>query len=164
MAKKQVRNRAYYENRLKRDHPSVYADLKAGKHRTVTDAAIAAGLKKVRTRLLELKNAWTKADTAEQADFLKWLMASGALSTSSSSSTTSAGTTGIAINRRLTAVATRRIEAIRLKPRLAMGNLMAELGYSSLNPSVGMVFARGTRLHADVIAALEKWLAANGSV
>lgn len=39
MAKKQVRNNAYYEKRLKRDQPTVYTDLKAGKHRTVTDAA-----------------------------------------------------------------------------------------------------------------------------
>lgn len=164
MAKKQVRDRAYYEERLKRDHPSVYADLKAGKHRTVTDAAIAAGLKKVRTRLLELKNAWAKSDPAEQDAFLKWLKASGALSTTSTSSTTSAGTTGIAIDRRLTPVASQRIELVMSKRRLAMGDLMVELGYLPLNPSVGMALARRTRLHPDVIAALERWLTANASV
>ncbi|MDX0491529.1 hypothetical protein GOC53_14790 [Sinorhizobium medicae] len=164
MAKKQARDRAYYEDRLKRDHPSVYADLKAGKHRTVTDAAVAAGIKKVRTRLLELKNAWSKADTAEQADFLKWLMASGALSAGSLPSMPSAGAAGIAIDRRLAAVAGRRIELIMSKRHLAMGDLMAELGYPPLNPSVGMALARGTRLHPDVIAALQRWLAANASL
>ncbi|WP_378945735.1 hypothetical protein [Mesorhizobium sp. ANAO-SY3R2] len=164
MAKKQARDNAYYEERLRRDHPSIYADLKAGRHRTVTDAAIAAGLKKVRTRLLELKNAWAKADAAERADFLKWLMASGALSTSPPTSTTSTGTTGIAIDQRLTPEASRRIELIMSKRRLAMGDLMIELGYPSLNPSVGMALARGTRLQFDVILALQKWLAANTSV
>lgn len=164
MAKKQVRDSAYYEDRLKRDYPSIYADLKAGRHRTVTDAAIAAGLKKVRTRLLELKNAWAKADAAEQADFLKWLMSSGALSSSSPSSTASAGTTGIAIDRRLTPVASRRIGLIISKRQLAMGDLMVELGYPPINASVGMALARGTRLRPDVILALERWLAANASV
>lgn len=161
MAKKQARDNAYYEERLRRDHPSIYADLKAGRHRTVADAAIAAGLKKVRTRLLELKNAWAKADATEQADFLKWLMASGALSTTS---TTSTGTTRIAIDQRLTPEASRRIELIMSKRRLAMGDLMIELGYPSLNASVGRALARGTRLQSDVILALQKWLAANTSV
>lgn len=159
MTKKQARDRAYYEERLKRDHPSVYADLKAGKHRTVTDAAIAAGLKKVRTRLLELKNAWTKADSAEQAAFLKWLKVSGPVPL-----TAAPGPAGIAIDRQLTPRACRRIEEIMSKRHLTIGQLMVELGYPALNASVGMALARGTRLKPDVIAALEKWLAANASV
>jgi len=42
MAKKQVRDSAYYEERLKNEFPAIYADLQAGKHRTITEAAIAA--------------------------------------------------------------------------------------------------------------------------
>ena len=79
MPKKQKRDKAYYEERLKRDHSAIYADLKTGKHRNVTDAAIAAGLKKPRTRLLELKNAWSKSTHSEQKNFLAWLTAIGAL-------------------------------------------------------------------------------------
>ncbi|MGB3815992.1 MAG: hypothetical protein WA950_22450 [Shinella sp.] len=59
MTKQQKRDRAYYEERLKRDHPAIYAELINGKYQTVTEAAIAARLKKPRTRLLELKNAWS---------------------------------------------------------------------------------------------------------
>lgn len=55
MPKKTVRDAAYYEYRLKRDFPIIYADLQAGKYRTVTDAAFAAGLKTKRTRLHEMK-------------------------------------------------------------------------------------------------------------
>jgi len=73
MAKKQVRDNSYYEERLKRDHASVYADLQAGKYRTVGEAAIAAGLKKPRTRLNELKNAWLKSSATERRDFVDWL-------------------------------------------------------------------------------------------
>lgn len=118
MAKKQVRDNAYYEERLKRDYPTIYADLRAGRHRTVAGAAIAAGLKKVRTRIRELKNAWAKADAAEQADFLKWLIASGALSRGSLPSTPIAGAVRITIDRRLTPVASRRIELIMSKRHL----------------------------------------------
>lgn len=74
MAKKQVRDGAYYEERLKREFPAIYSDLKAGKYRTVTEAAVAAGIKQTRTRLHELKNAWTKADGVERRAFLDWLI------------------------------------------------------------------------------------------
>ncbi|PYE88057.1 hypothetical protein [Phyllobacterium leguminum] len=161
MAKKQVRDSAYYEERLKRDHPSVYADLKSGKHSTVTDAAIAAGLKKARTRLQELRNAWTKADAVEQADFLRWLAASGAGSPRMSRPASIGVTFKVAVDRRLTAEASRRINEIMSKRHLKPGDVMAELGYSRLNASVGMALARGTQLKPDVIVALQKWLAAN---
>lgn len=77
MPKTQKRDSAYYEERLKNEFPLVYADLRAGKHKTITEAAIAAGLKKPRTRLQELKNAWVKASSSEQGDFLLWLTGTG---------------------------------------------------------------------------------------
>lgn len=73
MPKKQIRDSGYYEERLKNEFPLVYADLKAGKHKTVTDASIAAGIKTGRTRLHELKNAWQKASAQERLDFVGWL-------------------------------------------------------------------------------------------
>ncbi|GGB03580.1 hypothetical protein GCM10011491_34690 [Brucella endophytica] len=162
MAKKQVRDSAYYEERLKRDHPFVYADLKSGKYLTVTDAAIAAGLKKVRTRLQELRNAWTKADAVEQADFLRWLAASGvALSPAPSS----AGLAfAVASNRRLTPAAVLRVNEIMTKRHMQPGDLMAEMGYPKLNTSVSTALIRGRKLQPDVIVALEKWLIANCGV
>lgn len=161
MAKKQMRGSAYYEERLKRAFPATYADLKAGKYRTVADAAIAAGLKKPRTRLHELKNAWTKADPVERADFMRWLGATGVGVPAPPSGTTSSP---ITVDRRLTTTGKRRIESIMSKQRLRSGDVMAELGYSRLNASVGMALARGTQIRPDVIAALEKWLAKNAAV
>lgn len=58
MPKKQNRDNAYYEEGLMNEFPATYYDLQAGKHRTITEATIAAGLKKPRTRLHELKNAF----------------------------------------------------------------------------------------------------------
>lgn len=45
-----------------------------------------------------------------------------------------------------------------------MGDLMAEMGYRKLNPSVGNALSQGWKLQPDVIMALEKWLAANASI
>lgn len=162
MAKKPVRNAAYYENRLKRDHPAIYADLKAGKYRTVADAAIAAGLMNRRTRLHELKNAWSKASPVEQREFLSWLRASRAVVPSIAVASPSLAP--IAVNRCLVPLAVARIDEIMFKRHLKMGDVMFEMGFERLNASLGMALARGTQLQPTVIAALEKWLAANATV
>lgn len=162
MAKKPVRNAAYYENRLKRDHPAIYADLKAGKYRTVADAAIAAGLRNRRTRLHELKNAWSKASPVEQREFLSWLRASRAVVPSIAVASPSLAP--IAVNRCLVPLAVARIDEIMFKRHLKMGDVMFEMGFERLNASLGMALARGTQLQPTVIAALEKWLAANATV
>ncbi|MCH4540868.1 hypothetical protein [Ochrobactrum sp. A-1] len=162
MAKKPVRNAAYYEDRLKREYPTIYADLKAGKYRTVTDAAIAAGLRNRRTRLHELKNAWSKASHVEQREFLSWLRSSRALMLSIAAA--SPPLAPIAVNRCLVPLAVARIDEIISKRHLTLGQVMVEMGFSPLNASLGMALARGTRLQPSVIAALEKWLAANATV
>lgn len=163
MAKKQVRDSAYYEERLKREYPAIHANLKAGKYRTVADAAIAAGLKKPRTRLQELKNAWLKASAPEQGDFLLWLTGTG-VSLSSAPSPSSSLPFSVAIDRRLTPAAILRINEIIAKRHLQPGHAMAEMSYPKLNTSVSMAIRRGWKLKPDVITALEKWLTANASV
>lgn len=165
MAKKQVRDNAYYEERLERDYPAIFADLKAGKYATVTDAAIAAGLKKLRTRLHELKNAWSKATTSERDDFLKWLSGAGVtFSSPASAPPVGTGIVSVTVDRKLTAPASKRIEEIMSKRRLKSGDVMGEMGYPKLDTSVSMALARGTKLRPDVISALESWLTANASV
>lgn len=162
MPKKQKRDSAYYEERLKNEFPLVYADLKAGKHTTITEAAIAAGLKKSRTRLQELKNAFDKANKAEQTAFLGWLAAQGHPVAPSSKTGTASPTT--AINGRLVPATKNRIEEIIAKRHLKVGDVMAEMGFPKLNASLGRALHRGDRLQPDVIAALAKWLAANASI
>lgn len=162
MPKKQKRDNAYYEQRLKSDFPAIYADLKAGKHRTVTEALIAEGIRTPRTRLHELKNAFDKASKAEQAAFLSWLSARG----HSIAATPIAvmGSSKIALDRRLLPAAKLRVEEIMTKRGLEMGEVMIEMGFSKLNPSLGRALHRGDRLQLDVITAIEKWLAANVSI
>jgi hypothetical protein len=164
MVKKQVRDSAYYEERLKREHPSIYADLKTGKYQTVTEAAIAAGLKTLRTRLQELKNAWSKASATERDDFAQWLAGLGVTTSSASAASTSGVVTLTTSDRKLSPPASKRINDIMSKRRLTPGDVMAEMGFSKLDASIAMALARGTKLRPDVITALESWLTANASV
>lgn len=65
MPKPQKRDKDYYLERLEREHPTIHADYLAGKFPSALKAFEAAGLKKHRSRLQELKNAWQKATIAE---------------------------------------------------------------------------------------------------
>ncbi|MGB3877371.1 MAG: hypothetical protein WA980_16095 [Shinella zoogloeoides] len=162
MAKKQVRNSAYYEERLIRDHPEIYADLVGGKYQTITEAAMVAGLKKPRTRLHELKNAWTKASNLEQEEFLAWLTTIGALPPVSSN--VGARPASISSGRYLLPATVARINHIKTKRGMTTGDTMGEMGFSKLDASLGNALLNGHGLRLKVIEALEKWLTANASV
>ena len=162
MRKKQKRDNAYYEERLRNEFPTIYADLQAGRHKTTTEAAIAAGLKKSRTRLHELKNAFIKADKVEQTAFMRWLAAQGY--TIAPSSTAGTAVSAITFDGRLLPAPKKRIEEIIAKRRLKIGDVMAEMGFPKLNASLGLALRQSTRLQPDVITALEKWLTANSSI
>ncbi|QBJ15520.1 hypothetical protein EYD00_18950 [Agrobacterium sp. 33MFTa1.1] len=159
MTAKQDRSNAYLENRLKRDHPNIYADWVAGRYGNVLSAAIAAGLKKPRTRLHELKNAWQKASAQERDEFEKWLLAQSGIKTRHPSS--AGAKVPVAIDRRLQPWAKSRIKAIMAMRNLQMGDVMVELGEKRLNPSLGQALHNGSRLRPTLVAALEGWLEKN---
>ncbi|MCZ7452320.1 hypothetical protein [Rhizobium rhizogenes] len=159
MVKQQKRNKAYYEERLIHEHPSIYADLLDGKYWTVTEAVIAAGLKTPRTRLHELKNAWQKASTQERDEFEKWLLAQFGMGTRHPSS--AGAKIPVAIDRHLQPWAKSRIKAIMAIRNLQMGDVMAEMGAKRRNPSLGQALHNGSRLQPTLLAALEAWLEKN---
>lgn len=146
-----------YEERLMRDHPAIYANLIAGKYQTVTEAAVAAGLKTPRTRLHELKNAWNKSGNSERRDFLAWPAATGAMPGGAPPTTISSG-------RYLLPATVARINHIRAKRGITTGDIMGEMGFSKLDASLGNALLNGHGLRPTIIAALEKWLTANISV
>lgn len=162
MPKKPVRDAAYYESLLKRKYPEFYTELKAGKYRTVTDAVIAAGIKKTRTRLQEMKNAWSKSSPSEKHDFLNWLRAD--IKSKLPPPVALMPSLPITIDRKLIPIAAARIREIINKRHLKMGDVMDEMGFLRLNASLGMALFRGTRLQPELISQLEIWLATNASV
>lgn len=163
MPKKPKRDNAYYEERLKNEYPLVYADFRAGKYTTLTDALVAAGLKKPRTRLQELKNAWSKATASEKSAFIQCLSAAGIVIPVTSSTPGAAFT--VTVDRRLTPTAISRIEHIMAVRRMKLGDLMNELGFNPLNASIGNAMKRKkSRLQPHVITALETWLSKNSGI
>ncbi len=156
---KQKRDSAYYLGRIERDFPHVFAGYQAGKFGSVTEAAIAAGLKKPRTRLQELQNAWRRATSAERRAFEAWItpatMPVPAASVSASA---------VTVDRRLESWAILRIRYITATRNLKMGDVMDELGFKRLDPSLGNALNQGSRLRPAVIVAIESWLTTNASV
>lgn len=156
---KPKRDNAYYEERLKRSHPTVHADYLAGKFPSLTQALNAAGITKPRTRLHELKNAWQKAAPAERREFLQWLKPQSSVPTSVSQPVVS--TSPITTDGRLERWAIDRVKYLMSKRNIRMGDLLQQLGFNKYDPSLGIALRDGTRIRPDLIAALEAWIKAH---
>lgn len=163
MPKKSKRDNAYYEQQLKNRYPDVHSDFLAGQYTSLREALIAVGLKRPRTRLQEMKNAWLNATLTEQREFARWLRARIAAAAVPSAPTRS-GSRLMAVDRRLETWAASRIKVIMIKRSLTMGDVMHEMGFKRLNTSLGLALARGSQLQPDVITALAKWLMANKGI
>lgn len=162
MPKTQKRDNAYYEERLKNEHPAIYVDFRAGKYPTLMDALVAAGLRKHRTPLHEMINGWNKATPAQRAAFQTFLATAGI--TIPAGGSAAGGAHSIVVNDRLTPAAISQIKHIMSARRMKMGDVMRELGFTPLDPSVGMAMKRDTRLSHAVISSLEDWLSKNSGV
>lgn len=65
------RDSAYWRARIEREFPEIFKRLEKKEIPSVRAAAIAAGLIRERTALMDLHRAWNKASPAERRDFLK---------------------------------------------------------------------------------------------
>lgn len=149
----QRRDKAYYEERLIREHPSVYADLINGKFAHVTEAAIAAGLKKPRTRLHELKNAWQKASASERLEFVGWLR------TTSGTSLYSSPQQVFTKDNYLEPWAKKRIDEIMQSRGITARSIRDQIGIAAKDTSLESAL-RGLRiLRQPVREKIEQWLA-----
>jgi hypothetical protein len=63
----------YLTARIARDRPDVLERMKAGEFPSVRQAAIAAGIVKVKSPLDWLKHHWAKATKQQQSAFLTWV-------------------------------------------------------------------------------------------
>jgi hypothetical protein len=156
--RKQDRSNRYYLELLKSKHPAIHADFLAGSYASLRQALMAAGIRKPRGCLQELKNSWRKASAAERQEFIRWIRTGTRHSASTSLSVP------IAVDGQLAPWAKGRINTIVRKRSLRTGGVMRELGFSPLDASLGRALSRGSRLQATLLTALEKWLTANGSV
>lgn len=125
MSKK--RDAAYFEARLKREHPAIYADLRSGKIKSVRQAAAKAGLIHLPDRLGVLKREWQLSSPHQRSEFIKWIKSSG-IGVKSRTSAPVADASG-----RLTSQAISFIEGWVKKNRTTPGQIMKQMGYKNFD-------------------------------
>ena len=149
------RDSDYYEERLRKGHPAVYSDLRAGKHRSVRAAALAAGLIRRPTRLQALKREWNGASAADRIAFLKWVKSSVVRSaTSGRLIATSDGR----LLPHVVPVLSGWLKANRLRP----GRIMKEIGGTNYNWKMSRAIFHGEPLPKPVLDKLAIWIRRKG--
>jgi len=153
MRNKPKRDNHYYENRLKTEFPKIYVDFVNGKFRNITDASIAAGLKKARTRLHELKNAWEKSSSAERQEFVEWLK------TTIPNNKVSLPPPAFTSDHHLEPWANERIQKILTSRGIDARSIRDQIGMAAKDTSLESAL-RGSRiLRQSVREKIEQWLA-----
>ncbi|KAB2784574.1 hypothetical protein F9K97_16495 [Brucella anthropi] len=155
------RDNRYYADLLKRRSPETHAKWVSGDFVSLAAALKAAGIKKTRSPLHELKNGWKKASEAERREFIEW-----AYDTKLPLSTPHLPTHlilpgPIAHKRYLEEWAKKRIREIRERRGLEHGDIMEEINYHKGDVSLTYALTSGYRLKPALIIALTKWLADN---
>ena len=154
MAKKATdRDNEYYLERLRLERPDIHRDLLAGKIASPAAAFKLAGLKKPRTRLQEMKNAWSKAASSERDAFKVFIGC-----TAPPGAITVPPTAPFSVDRKLSPHAIAQIKAIMLRRGMTMGAVMDELGFIRLNPSLGLALRQNTRMQPDMFEVLRSGL------
>ncbi|WP_020177430.1 hypothetical protein [Methylopila sp. M107] len=148
------RDRAYFERRLKRDHPAIYKDLLDGKYASVREASIAAGLQKPRSPLQVMKSEWGKSTKADKDEFLNWVR-SAAVTTSSSVAPIAL----LGADRKLLPAAAARIEHIRKALNLQPGQLMVKMGFKALDQSLTNALGGTHKIRPALEVGLNKLIA-----
>jgi hypothetical protein len=151
------RDSRYFEQRLKRDFPKVYANWRAGRHASVRAAAVHAGLIKPPTRFDALKREWKAASPAERKQFADWLRSGGARASSSAKVPTITDARRILLPRVLAFLNdwTRRHKK---RP----GQIMKQMGFSNFDARLGEAINSRRPLAEEVVMKLRSWLAKEG--
>jgi hypothetical protein len=168
----QDRSNAYLMKRLESEHPSIYADWKAGKFSSPRQALIAAGLRQPPKPLNNLKTAWKKANASDRTEFLKWIGVSPAAPSAAASSTKpprrSPSTSAIVgSDGKLLPAVKARIKLIMQRRGLRQGAVLKEMGYTDVHDaSLGMALSEGNprTVRPDLELKLAKWLKDNKTV
>ena len=147
------RGAAYYRARLRRDRPTIFADLSSGKFVSVREAAAAAGLIHLPSRLDALKREWRGASGAQHVEFLKWLKA-GALKRVGRPIADADGR----LRSDVRAFLSHWVESHRSKP----GRIMKEIGFSGFDYTLSWAISDGHALRPAVIPKLSDWLTKQG--
>jgi len=147
------RDAAYFKARLRDDHPKFFADLVSGKYASVREAAAAAGLIRLPTRVGSLKREWKGASNSQRVEFLKWLKSGGykwaGLPVADSSG-------------RLRRDAADFLLRWAARRGVRPGRIMKEIGFSEYDPTFLSAISNDGPLRVEVIPKLTAWLKKQG--
>ena len=155
MSKK--RDSAYFEARLKRDFLKIFNDLRAGKIKSVRQAAAAAaaGLIHLPTRVDALKREWKRASVREKNEFVAWTKGPKAASAAHSMPIIDAAG-------HLKPAVIRFISGWTRDKRITPGKIMKEIGFSNFDYTLSHALRLGAPIRSAVIPPLESWLVRKG--
>ena len=156
MSKK--RASAYYETRLKRDFPKIFADLRAGKIKSVRQAAAQAGLIHLPTTLDDLKRGWKNATPTQRAGFLTWVKTTRIGLKSATGIEPPIADAGRYLKPDVIVVIRKWLAANHAK----ISDIVKGMGLSTLDGSLALALKGPYRLHKDTIVKLESWLKLQG--
>ena len=157
MAKKK-RDSDYFVGRLKAEHPAIYADLKAGRVKSVRQAAAKAGLIHLPTRVDALIREWKQASPSQRQAFLTWVKVSGI---GLKKRPAKAPRVAIDGSGRLTPDAIVFIRKWTSDRSVRPGQIMKQIGGSEHDWTLAAAL-RGERLRESVHAKLTTWLSGQG--
>jgi len=146
---------AYYEERLKRDFPTIFSDLRAGRFKSVRQAAAFAGLIHLPTRVDALKREWKRATTREKNEFVAWTKGPKGASVAPSMPIIDAAG-------HLKPAVIRFIRGWTSDKRITPGRIMKEMGFKNFDYTLSHALRRGAPIRFAVIAPLERWLVLKG--
>lgn len=158
MMPRQKHDNNYYLRKLRDKHEDLHSDVLAGKL-SVAEARKLAGLGGARTRLHELKNAWTKATPQERSDFLSFARLGPATALAAGAAGSAFDTEGIMLD-----WARRRIPEIIARRDMKSADLAEELGLKRSDTSVMMAIRRDYKLASNTATEVDRWLMRNAGV
>ncbi len=148
------RDAAYYRRRLKAEHPSIYADLTAGRISSTRQAAAKAGLIHLPTRLLGLRREWKGATNKERREFLEWLKSGSAPGVKGKAPKDPLLDAAGYLSRS----AADRVWELKRSLRLKKGQMYVQMGLKAYDWRVIGVL-KGERVPtSDVLEAIRSWL------
>jgi hypothetical protein len=147
------RDRKYYERRLERDFPAIHSAYRAGKLKSVREAAIKAGLVRKPSRADALKREWKKASLSEKREFLIWIKAGAARPASKAPVVTATG--------KLTPAVASFLKSWVKSHKATPGQIMRRMGFNNYDYRLASA-VNGAALSNKVVPALADWLARNG--
>jgi hypothetical protein len=149
------RDAKYYRRRLEKEFPKIHDDLVAGRFPSVRQAAAAAGLIHLPTRVDALKREWKRAGTAERLEFVKWLKAAGPTKAPRSLPIVDHD------NRLRSDVAKFLADWVRTH-RARPGRIMKEMGFKVFDWTLAHAIGYGAPLRQEVVDKLGPWLIKSG--